>query len=207
MSRARPVVINGAIHFFDVKQNSRPATPEQIALLADAENIEIEELLEASLTQGEVLTRIREATGKGEPPEVKARREERRKEQAQKPKCRICGREGNSTDHHFVNKWIMKELSNYAEYASRRICTIPLCEECHADQHRRDRGPHSIVPFLNEEEKHIANILLDTFRREHGKTFEILSEGDDEVYEARLIKDWLEGRFDPSREGNPGNLP
>lgn len=195
MSRARKV----AGCWWDVSRNGQKASGDQLELLASVEDVEIDDILDSSLTQGDVVTRLRSALGLGAiPAAIVARREERRKERQTKPKCRICDAVGNSTAHHFVNKWIMKELSNYVEVAPRRLCTIPVCIECHRDLHFRGGLARSIVPHLTDDEKAFANALIERLRKEKPKLFDLLSDGEDSVYEARLIKDWIAGKFDKS---------
>lgn len=197
MSRARPVIINGVEHWFDTRRNNQKARADQLELLAVVEEIDLDDLLDENLSQGDVLLRIRKALGSDNIPEnIEERRLEARRERQKQPECRLCGAIGNSTRHHFVNRWIMKELSIYNTFAPKRLCTIPVCIECHRDLHSRSNGPNHIFDVLTDDEKKTATILLDSLRREHQKIFDLLSEGDDAVYEACLIRDWIRGEFD-----------
>ena len=115
---------------------------------------------------------------------------------ALEPECRKCGAEGQSTRHHFVNRWLMLLLENYQAYAARSRCTIPLCVECHRDLHdRRDESGKSIIPFLRPHEAAFAQKLLTELREQHPKIFDLLAGGTGNVYEARLIQDYLAGEF------------
>ncbi len=199
MSRARPITLpDGEEIWFDVSRNGQQASVEDLSLLASVEDIELDDLLDESLTRGDVLRRLRDALGQGQvPADVEMRRNAARVLRQQAPKCRICGVDGDSTKHHFVNRWIMRELSNYDEVGSRSKCTIPVCRACHIDLHDRNTPTYCIVPFLSEDERRFARDLIESLRREHPKVLELLLDGDGEsVYEARLIQDWAAGRFD-----------
>jgi 5-methylcytosine-specific restriction endonuclease McrA len=210
MSRARSVVIDGSKHWFDMK--SPKATAEQLELLATIEDEDIDELLESSVTQAEILRRLRGALGQTQeiPAYVLERRQKWREARQIQPQCRMCGKEGDSTRHHFVNKWILKELDHYTTmWASRRENCIPVCIDCHRDLHDRSNGPVSIADKLTETEKEFANRALQALADEHPKLLIILARGDDSVYEARLVKDWFEGKLEPvqaSAEGPSGSL-
>jgi hypothetical protein len=197
MSRARPITINGETHWFDTDRNHRKATDKQLELLATVEQVDLEDLLESNITQGEVIRRLRIALGDVPIPFwVLAKRQKWRKERAEQPPCRICKKIGDSTRHHFVNKWILKELRHYAQkWANRRENTIPLCIDCHRDLHYRNNGPVSIVKYLTPQEKEFVDRALATLAEERPKLLILLAKGDDSVYESRLAKDWLQNRF------------
>lgn len=193
MSRAREI---GGI-WFDVNQNGQKATGRQLSLLAAAENIPLDDLLDEGLSQGAVIRRLRDALGEGViPPEILERQRARRAEMALEPACRKCEKTGQSTRHHFVNRWLMLLLENYSAYSARRLCTIPLCVECHRDlHHRRDDEDKSILDFLKPHEAAFAQKLLTELREQHPKIFDLLAGGTGNVYEARLIQDYLAGEF------------
>lgn len=199
MSRARPIILpNGEKMWFDVNRNSEKATEEQIELLTSVLDIDLDELLDEVLTQGEVLRQLREALGQGErvPAAVLLRRQRFRAARQALPQCRICRKEGDSTKHHFVNKWILRELSGYAQkWADRSQNCIPVCLACHRDLHSRANGPVSIADKLTEQEKAFANAALSALADERPKLLILIARGDDSVYEARLVKDWIEGHF------------
>jgi hypothetical protein len=199
MSRARPITINGETHWFDTDKNHRKATDRQLELLATVEQVDLEDLLESNITQGEVIRRLRVALGELEliPFWVLEKRQRWRKERATQPPCRICDKVGDSTRHHFVNKWILKELEHYTQkWSCRRENTIPLCIDCHRDLHYRNGGSVSIEQFLTPTEKAYANRALNQLAEERPKMLILLARGDDSVYESRLIKDWFEGKFE-----------
>jgi hypothetical protein len=203
MSRARPITINGETHWFDTGKNHRKATDKQIELLATVEQVEIDDLLESNITQGEVIRRLREALGTPQviPHWVLEKRQKWRRERAEQPNCRMCGKVGDSSKHHFVNKWILRELSNYAsKWSSRKENCIPLCIDCHRDLHYRDNGPVSIAPYLTDAEKQYADRALSALAEERPRLLILIAKGDDSVYEARLAKDWIEGKFEVSAE-------
>lgn len=208
MSRARSVVIDGAKHWFDMK--SPKATAEQLELLATIEETEIDELLESSVGQGEILRRLREALGQTQeiPAYVLERRQKWREARQVQPQCRMCGKEGDSTRHHFVNKWILKELEHYTQqWASRKENCIPVCIDCHRDLHDRSNGPISIADKLTDTEKDFANRALEQLAEERPKLLILLARGDDSVYEARLVKDWIEGKLDTMQASAEGESP
>jgi hypothetical protein len=198
MSRARPI----AGQWFDVQKNNQKATAEQLELLATVGNVDLEDLLDGAsfgkdyLTQGDVVAELREAMGQTIPPEVLAKRQKWRDERSQAKECRICGRTGDSTQHHFVNRWILKQLEHYqSQWADRRKNCIPACIECHRDLHSRANGPHSIAHLLNDREKDFAERSIQALYDEKPKLFLMIARGDDSVYETRLIRDWIEGKF------------
>lgn len=206
MSRARPITINDETHWFDTDKNHRKATDKQIELLATVEQVDVEDLLESNITQGEVIRRLRVGLGHHEPIPfwVLQKRQKWRKERATQPPCRICDKVGDSTRHHFVNKWILKELRHYSQkWSNRRDNTIPLCIDCHRDLHYRNNGPVSIARFLTQQEKEYANSALAALAEERPTLLILLAKGDDSVYESRLIKDWLANMFDAGEVSLP----
>lgn len=198
MSRARPITLpTGETEWFDTALNGTQASADQLELLVTVTGEDLDDLLDGSITQGELLRRLREALDQGcVPEEVLERQRLFRAMRRLDPECRCCGRPGLSTRHHYVNKWIMKELSNYREVGPRTKCTVPVCIDCHRDLHDRSNEAVSIVPYLTPDEREFANALIERLRRERPDIFNLLAEGDDSVYEARLIKDWLHGQFD-----------
>lgn len=192
MSRARPV----AGQWFDTTRNGQKATAEQLELLASAEDIDLDDLLDEGLSQGDVILRLRTALGEGQvPPEVELRKRRDAAARQVRPKCRICEKEGNSTRHHFVNRWLMRELSDYPQIGSRRLCTIPICTDDHRDLHTYNGSDKSIVPYLEPSEKKFAQKVIQQLFDEHPKIFLLLAGGDPQVYESQLIQDWIAGRF------------
>lgn len=198
MSRARPVTLpDGEQFWFDVRRNGEGATDEQLELLAVIETIEFDDLLDTVITRGDVLKRLRDALGQGGvPADVLERREEWRKLRQLQPCCRKCGKEGDSTKHHFVNKWILRELSGYTQrWADRSKNTIPVCIDCHRRLHLRDDETKSIVPLLGTDELAFAEAALTTLSEERPKLMLLIARGDPGVYETRLVRDWVEGCF------------
>lgn len=192
-SRARRV----GGHWFDTGKNARKATVFQIELLASALDISIDDLLDKQLNQGEIVVALREALGEDRiPSEIEERRLRDREERKRERPCRICGRKGDSTRHHFVNRWILRILSNYHLVGDRRICTIPVCTKDHRDLHSRENGPLSIARHLDERERQFVREHIERLRREHQGLFDMLADGDPAVYEACLVQDWLDGKFD-----------
>lgn len=202
MSRARQ--INDI--FFDTKGSVR-ATVNQLELLADVENINIDDLLDEGLSQGQAYNRIQMILNSDViPPEVLIRRRRRRLQSRTEPDCRICTLngwecEGSITRHHFVPRWLMLQLENYQAYAARIRCTVPICVGRHRDLHYRDKGEKSIVRFLTEEERKFAQKMLDELRVEHPAIFDLIAGGDaDYAYEAQLLRDYFHGEFRSSRD-------
>jgi len=198
MSRARSIALpSGEIVWFDVHRNGQKATAEQLDLVAAILDLELDELLDENLSQGEVISILRGALNQGTvPPDIEERRERARRERAEAPKCRICEREGDSTKHHFVNRWMLKELSDYSwKWADRRNNCIPVCISCHRDLHLRNDGPHPIVGFLTEAERAFAQRALDALSNEHPAILVLVAKGSDETYETRLVRDYLYGKF------------
>lgn len=212
MSRARPITLpDGRVEWFDTKRHGEKATAEQLELLATIatasthtvlyppgeEADTLDDLFEEGLTQGEVLKRLREALGVNPiPVEILEKRQKWREERQIQPECRKCGRKGDSTKHHYVNKWILRELSGYAtKWADRSRNCIPVCIDCHRDLHSRDNGPQSIAEYLTNDEKRFVESALSALAEERPKLLILIARGDDSVYEARLVKDWIEGYF------------
>lgn len=198
MSRTRPITVNGETHWFDKNENHRKATDTQLELLATVDQVDLEDLLESNITQGEVIRRLRAALGHFEqiPFWVFQKRQKWRKQRQEQPPCRICRKIGDSTRHHFVNRWILKELSHYAQkWANRRDNTIPICIDCHRDLHYRNGYAVSIWQYLTDPEKEFAERALTALADERPSLLKLLAKGDDSVYESRLVKDWFDGKF------------
>lgn len=210
MSRARSVLINDERFWFDVNQNHRKATDEQLELLTMLEDVDFDELLESNITQGDVITRLRSALGTNAIPEdVILRRDKWRADRQVQPECRLCGKVGDSTKHHFVPKWILRELSGYSsKWSNRRDNCIPACIDCHRDLHDRNGSAKSIVGLLTDKEKEFADRALTALSEERPKLMLLIARGDDAVYEARLAKDWIEGFFSSAASAtvSGGNL-
>lgn len=183
--------------WFDVK-SSKP-TDLQLELLAIVEDADFDDLLDEHLSQVEVHNRLHASLREQKiPAGVLARRDRFRRERNTLPICRICKKEGDSTKHHFVNKWILRELEFYTQrWSNRTHNCIPVCIGCHRDLHMRDNGPVSIAQYLNEKEKAFAEAALAALAQEHPKLLISLARGENQVYEARLAKDWIEGLFRP----------
>lgn len=193
-----PVLINGEIIWFNTDKSHCQATDKQLELLAIVENVDIEDLLESSITQAEVLKRLQEAFGTNViPHEVLLKRQKWREQRSSAPNCRICGKIGDSTRHHFVNRWILRELDQYETlWANRVENCIPVCIDCHRDLHTRNGPAHSIIPYLKPAEKDFANRALTALSEQRPRLLILLGKGDSEVYESRLVKDWFEGLFE-----------
>jgi hypothetical protein len=198
MSRSRSLIINGEKEWFQT--TSAKATDRQLELLASVEDVDLDELLESSITQAEVLRRLREALGQGAiPHEVLVRRQKFRRARQAQPGCRLCGKAGDSTRHHFVNKWILRELEHYqARWADRRENCIPVCIDCHRDLHDRSNPSVSIADRLTDREKAFANRALEALAEERPRLLILIARGD--VYESRLVKDWFDGKLNVSAE-------
>jgi hypothetical protein len=198
MSRARPVVLpDGEKVWFDVTRSGEQASDGQLELLAVITQIDIDDLLDAVITRGEVLTRLRDALGQnGIPIDVQERRRRWREHRRLQPACLKCGKEGDSTKHHFVNKWILRELADYgSKWADRSKNTIPLCVHCHRLIHQRDDSVKSIVELLNDEQREFADAALTVLSEERPKLLILIARGDEGTYETRLVRDWIEGKF------------
>ncbi len=198
MSRARPL----AGIWFDTQQNGKDCKVEHLELLAAAENISVDDLLDESLNQGELIKRLRMALGEGViPPEILEQMRIRKAEAASQPSCRICDPfglkcEGSITRHHFIPRWMMLQLENYQAYAPRRTCTIPICIGRHRDLHARDdRVGKSIVQYLTDDERAFAQRMLEELEEQHPGTFKLLASGDETTYEGQLIRDYFAGNF------------
>ena len=213
MSRARPIALpeelrdligedgafDGSRYWWDVSRNGEQATSGQLELLAAIEDVEIDDLLDSVVTQGEILRRLRDALGQGPvPADVLARQAERREARRQQPACRSCGAVGNSTKHHFVNRWILRELADYARlWSDRSRNCVPLCVDCHRDLHQRDDADKSAVRFLTADEVAFVDSALSALAEERPRLLILIARGDAGTYETRLVRDWLEGRFAP----------
>lgn len=190
-------------HWFNISDSHLKATDEQLELLASFEDVDIEELFEAGITQGECLRRLRESLGQiPEIPEIVRKRRDRFREQRRAaPPCRICDKKGDSTKHHFVNRWILRELESYErKWANRRENCIPVCIDCHRDLHDRNGTPKSIAHLLSNAEKAFADRALTALSEERPKLLILIGRGSSSVYEARLVKDWMEGKFECSSD-------
>lgn len=204
MSRARPI----AGHWFDQRKNHHKATSEQLELLAAAENVPIDDILDEGLRQGDIILRLRTALGEGViPAEVLERRRLAKELASRQPACAICTPlgwecEGSITRHHFVPRWMMLMLDNYQSYAARSRCTAPICVGRHRDLHLRGDTdtPKSIAQFLTPHQREFAQKLLDEFRDQHPHVFDLIAGGDDSTYESILIRDFLHGEFRTSAQ-------
>lgn len=184
-----------------------PATAEQLELLADWEGVDLDDLLDEGMAQKQVLFRLREVATPGVIPEhVLERRRERALIGRMSPACRVCTLkeweeggvvecEGRITRHHFVPRWLMLELENYQAYASRSVCTIPVCVGRHRDLHMRNDIDKSIVPYLRSHERRFAQRLLDELDEQHPQIVKLMAAGDFHSYEYQLIRDWEQGSF------------
>lgn len=202
MSRARPIELpDGSRIWIDTNRNGEKfheaVTDETLELLSTVEDIDLDDLIDANFNQGEAIERIRKALGQDFVPEsVIRQRDKRRQERRTQPVCRICGKVGDSTKHHFVNKWMLRELDRYASlWADRSENCIPLCIKCHRKIHSRNNGAHSIVPYLTDDEKKYAERALTALSEQHPKIIILVGKGDESVYESCLIKDWFLGQF------------
>lgn len=198
MSRARPFQDGLETIWFD---NRAPATAKHLELLADREAVDLDDILEENLSQKQVLRRLHEADNLV-PENVLEIWRARRENASEEPACRICSPkgevcEGRITRHHFIPKWLMRELDHYNRYAARSKCTIPICVGRHRDLHYRgeDPGDKSIVPYLTDREKDLAERMLRELKDERPAIFDLLSGGDANAYEAQLIQDFLKGKF------------
>lgn len=200
MSRARPIHTPDQTIWFDTLRNSRKATEEQLELLAMIKEIDLDDLLDDPMTQGEVIAKLREALGQGGIPRVVIERRERwREARSHEPACRVCGKKGDSTKHHFVPRWILRELDGYHhKWADRRKNCIPLCIACHRDLHSRANGPHSIVEYLTDEEKRFTDRALTAFVDERPAIAWLVIRGEPSVYECQLMLDWIQHKFEVS---------
>lgn len=202
MSRARSIEYGDEQHWFDTSANGSAARTRDLELLAAVENLDPDDLLDEGLNQGQVIERLRAGLGQGTiPAKVIERRRLRKLQDERQRECRLCvmdGRacEGKITRHHFVTRWLMKELENYNAYARRDRCTIPICMERHRDLHMRQANGKSISYYLTDEERHFVEKMLTELEEQHPKIMKLIRKGDPEVsYEARLIRDFDEGKF------------
>lgn len=200
MSRSRPIRLpNDEEHWFDTNRNGEPASALQVELLATYAEVDVDDLLDEVLTQGEVIKRLRDALGQnGIPEEVLSRRDRWRSARQRSPRCRCCGKIGDSTKHHFINKWILRELQYYQQrWADRSKNCIPLCIECHRKFHAREaNGYKSITSYLNDTERQFAHDAISTLLHEKPRLFELLLDGDPALsYETKLVQDWCLRRF------------
>lgn len=189
--------MQGRYYWFNVNKNGDAASNKQLELLAVVEDVYLDDLLDTVLTQGEVIRRLRYAVGQDPiPTDVLQRRAAWRAERQLQPRCRKCGKEGDSTKHHFVNKWILRELGDYAQkWADRSKNCIPICIDCHRHLHLRDDRAKSVVEYLTPEEREFAEAALTTLSEERPKLLLLIARGDPGVYETRLVRDWIEGKF------------
>lgn len=199
MSRARQI---GGL-WFDGRKNNEKATSAQLELLAAAENVPLDDLLDEGLKQAEVAMRLRQALGEGViPPEVLERRRAAKEAAKNEAPCRICSTfgwecDGRSTRHHFVPRWMMLMLENYGAYAARSKCCIPICVGRHRDLHLRGdtETPKSIAQFLTDDERAFAHKMLSEFKDQHPLVFDLIAGGDEATYEYQLVRDFMTGRF------------
>lgn len=206
MSRVRPIRYNGQEHWFDTRRNNDQATVGQLELLADVKGIPLDDILDEGLTQAQILERIREEIDPNAiPAHVLDARRARRAAIKKDSVCRICDLqgfecEGSITRHHFIPRWLMLELENYAAYAARAKCTIPVCLGRHRDLHSRTNGTEkSIAQYLTTEERAFAKKMMDELREQHPKIFELIVAGDSDYYESVLMLDYQRGEFSTHR--------
>lgn len=195
MSRSRPIITPHGDFWIDRKCDGNKATHDQLEVLAANLNVEMDDLLDEVWTQGDVVRKLREVCGQTPPEEVLDRMKTARVARQVMPECRCCGKAGDSTQHHFVNKWILRELQYYEpKWAKRSINCIPVCIDCHRDLHARD-GVNSIADKLTADEKAFAEAALSALAEERPKLLVLIARGSDSTYETRLVRDWLEGKF------------
>jgi hypothetical protein len=209
MSRARPIRFpDGTEIWFDQNQNGKKASANQLAWLAAAEDTPIDSLLDEGLSQGAVLFRLRTVIEPGTIPfGIIARRRKAREEARKQPACRICSKldlecDGEITRHHFIPRWMMRELENYQAYAARSKCTIPICIGRHRDLHLDDdkETPKSIGQFMTDDERKFAQKMLEELEWEHPKMFKLIRGGFmGKEYERQLLEDFDNGEFSASR--------
>lgn len=173
------------------------ATVEQLEVLAEMEDVEIDDLLDERLSTKAVLYRLNHNSGLI-PHEIIAA-----KRAASAPHilvCRYHGEDGECegaiTRHHFVPRWLMLELPEYINYAPRSYCTIPACVGWHRSLHLRDgESDKSITPYLTEAECNIADHLIESLKEVRPVLFDLILGGDPSSYEYTLLNDWQEGKF------------
>lgn len=202
MSRARDIIVGDEQYWFDTRLDGEKASIEQLELLALVENEDIDDLLDGHVSQKDVINRLRDALGQNSiPDEIKLRRARWKEARRVAPECRIHGEQGDSTKHHFVNKWILRELEDYGRlWADRTENTIPVCLKCHRELHERTGPAKSIVEFLTQEERDFTYRALKAFTEQKPRVAWLITLGDDSVYEARLMKDFVIGLFNPTEE-------
>lgn len=197
MSRARDWThpITGEVFWFDSYDT---ATVKQIEVLAEMEDVDIDDLLDERLSTRAVLYRLNHNSGLI-PHEIIEQRRARVLRMQQPLVCRYhddpddC--EGSITRHHFVPRWLMLELPDYINYAPRVYCTIPACVGWHRALHIRDGNDKSIVPYLTEAECDITDHLIESLKEVRPVLFDLIAHGDNTSYEWQLIHDWQEGKF------------
>lgn len=199
MSRARPIRLpDGTEIWFDQNLNGQKAKSSQLAWLAAAEDVPIDSLLDEGLSQGHVLFRLREVMEPGTIPfDIIERRRAAREEARKQPACRICPElglecDGDITRHHFVPRWMMLELENYAAYAARSKCTIPICIGRHRDLHLDDdqETPKSVAQFMSDDERRFAQRMLEELEWQHPAMFKFIRQGGKGTYEQQLLTDY-----------------
>jgi hypothetical protein len=205
MSRARDWThpVTGEVFWFDAYDSE--ASVEQLELVAEMEGKDLDDVLDERLSVRAVLFRLNDSSGLI-PTEII---EEKRKQRATHREPLVCRFhenpeecEGILTRHHFVPKWLMLELPDYAEFAPRSYCTIPACAGWHRFLHLRSNGGNkSIAPYLTDAEKEIANHLIASLRQERPKIYALLAAGDRSSYEWQLVHDFRRGLFDVQSMG------
>lgn len=196
MSRSRPYDFDGTRYWFDVRSR---ATAAQLELLADVENIDVDDLLDEGLSQKQVLYRLHQCD-RLIPEHVLERRRLRALLMDRTAVCRVCQLngwtcDGSITRHHFVPRWLMLLLENYDAYAARSICTIPICVGRHRDFHLREQGPKSILPYLRAHERLFAQKMLDELHTQRPAVWALIEGGDEYSYEWQLLRDYAYGGF------------
>jgi hypothetical protein len=200
MSRARPFNTPAGQIWFDQRAK---ATVAQLELLADLEDIDVDDLLDEDLSQRQVLYRLRLASDDNVvPAHVIERRLERIRLAGIEPVCRICSIhgltcEGRITRHHYVPRWMMLMLENYQAYASRSKCTIPICLKAHRDLHLRvgELASKSIAPSMTNDERKFAQKMLTEFKEQRPVVYDLILAGDESSYEYTLLRDFTLGEF------------
>lgn len=196
MSRAKKYNYNGGHVWFDYKS---VATVEQLELLSDLTGESIDDVLDAGLSQKEVARRLFAMDGLI-PEYVLENRRKRIEAMKHAPACRWCESyggpcEGSITRHHYVPRWLMLLLENYSAYAPRTFCTIPICLGRHRDLHLRGGSPKSIADLLADHERRFAQKMLDELRDQRPRVYDLIGAGDENSYEAQLVRDHQTGAF------------
>ena len=193
------------VHWFDVHGQ---ATVDDLELLAEAEGIDLDDVLDANLSKSEILFRLNRTSNLIPPAGLT--QDKRRKDNRPQvpPTCAICSVEGwqcegRMTRHHFVNKWIMLELTDYEKYAPRSNCCVWVCAASHRFLHARndDVASKSIAKYLGDREKKIAHTLISSFREERPRIYALIAGGDKTSYEWQLVQDYRRGLFDVNGVG------